>query len=525
MADIKISEMTTAATLNGTEASVLSQSQGGQLVSVKATLQAIANWFAVNAEYTSALNTTDKRICGAINELKQLISLIPQFSIEVVQVLPTEDISDTTIYLVPAEDPEVGNYYEEYIHVNNTWELVGSTAVDLSDYYTKAQADGKFAVTITNTISPTTTTKKVADIKQNNVTTPVYADDADAILRQAFGEHTVTGNPVSVDAFLGLEVASECKVTMNPIQDISQGDPSPTNICPISGRNSVTVTRTGKNLIPQKYYQYNSANLFLGLEDLDKEHQKYLTEGTYTFKIYTDLSSPVLNYAEYGGQTHSTTGNAISFTVTTPNYYRFWVNKSGVLPSNIPEFQLEKNASATDYEPYQAETHTHTYASPVYGGMDDFVSGEGSVTYDTVDLGTFDWTYADASGIFYTSSPTNMGERKYGGVTALSEIYKVWTGESADFLTSDAVISVNNRYISNQNRISIRDSRYTDATSFKTAMSGVQLCYELATPTPITNTPEDISLLKGVNVVSTDGDSLELNYSADIKAYIDSRLA
>ena len=98
-----------------------------------------------------------------------MISLIPQFSIEVVQVLPTEDISDTTIYLVPAEDPEVGNYYEEYIHVNNTWDLVGSTAVDLSDYYTKAQADGKFAVTITNTISPTTTTKKVADIKQNNV--------------------------------------------------------------------------------------------------------------------------------------------------------------------------------------------------------------------------------------------------------------------------------------------------------------------------------------------------------------------
>ncbi len=149
MADIKISEMTTAATLNGAEVSILSQSQGGQLVSVKATLQAIANWFAVNAEYTNALNTQDKRICGAINELKQLISLIPQFSIEVVQVLPTEDISDTTIYLVPAEDPEVGNYYEEYIHVNNTWELVGTTAVDLSAYYTKLEVDAKFSALAT----------------------------------------------------------------------------------------------------------------------------------------------------------------------------------------------------------------------------------------------------------------------------------------------------------------------------------------------------------------------------------------
>lgn len=412
MADIKISEMTTAATLNGTEVSVLSQSQSGQLVSVKATLQAIANWFAVNAEYTNALNTTDKRICGAINELKQLISLIPQFSIEVVQVLPTEDISDTTIYLVPAEDPEVGNYYEEYIHVNNTWELVGSTAVDLSGYYTKVESDGKFAVTISNTISPTTTTKKVADIKQNNVTTPVYADDADAILRQAFGEHTVTGNPVSVDAFLGLEVASECKVTMNPIQDLSHGEPSPTNICPISGRDRVTVTRTAG-------------------EDV--------------------------------------------------------------------------------------ETHTHTYASTVYGGVDDFVSGEGSSTMAMVDLGDITFGRHTTGNFFATLSdaPSTTAE-------ALCSIYKyVGIVSSIADLTTDQAFALQPA----NNRIIVRDTTYTSADAFNASTSGVQLCYELATPTPITNTPEDISLLKGVNVVSTDGDSLELKYSADIKAYIDSKLA
>ena len=33
------------------------------------------------------------------------------------------------------------NVYDEYLYANNAWELVGSTAVDLSNYYTKTQTD------------------------------------------------------------------------------------------------------------------------------------------------------------------------------------------------------------------------------------------------------------------------------------------------------------------------------------------------------------------------------------------------
>ena len=76
-------------------------------------------------------------------QINELLSVIPTFSIEVVQELPTQDISPTTIYLVPADDPATGNYYNEYLYVNNTWEIVGSTAVDMSNYYTKAEVDAK----------------------------------------------------------------------------------------------------------------------------------------------------------------------------------------------------------------------------------------------------------------------------------------------------------------------------------------------------------------------------------------------
>ena len=63
------------------------------------------------------------------------------FTPVVVDTLPTEDIQSTTLYLVPAETSSDSNVYEEYIYVNNDWEYIGTTAVDLSNYYTKTEVD------------------------------------------------------------------------------------------------------------------------------------------------------------------------------------------------------------------------------------------------------------------------------------------------------------------------------------------------------------------------------------------------
>lgn len=56
---------------------------------------------------------------------------------QIVDTLPTENISTSTIYLVPSTKPEAENIYDEYIYVNNNWEHIGSTSIDLSDYVTK----------------------------------------------------------------------------------------------------------------------------------------------------------------------------------------------------------------------------------------------------------------------------------------------------------------------------------------------------------------------------------------------------
>lgn len=66
------------------------------------------------------------------------------FDVQVVQELPATGEAHT-LYFVPSADPKTQNIYDEYLYANNAWEQVGSTAVDMSDYYTKSEVDTNFA--------------------------------------------------------------------------------------------------------------------------------------------------------------------------------------------------------------------------------------------------------------------------------------------------------------------------------------------------------------------------------------------
>lgn len=54
-------------------------------------------------------------------------------------VLPTENINTLCIYFVPLTDGEGNNLYEEYMYVDNNWERIGQTSVDLSQYVKKTE--------------------------------------------------------------------------------------------------------------------------------------------------------------------------------------------------------------------------------------------------------------------------------------------------------------------------------------------------------------------------------------------------
>lgn len=61
-----------------------------------------------------------------------------------VNELPTENISTSTLYLVPSQNPQTKNTRDEYLNLDGTpngWELIGTTELNLANYYTKSQVD------------------------------------------------------------------------------------------------------------------------------------------------------------------------------------------------------------------------------------------------------------------------------------------------------------------------------------------------------------------------------------------------
>ena len=78
-------------------------------------------------------------------EVDSLIAAVNQFSYEVAASLPTASASTMyKIYLIPSSRPETQNVKDEYITIRSgsegsytySWEQIGSTAIDLSDYVT-----------------------------------------------------------------------------------------------------------------------------------------------------------------------------------------------------------------------------------------------------------------------------------------------------------------------------------------------------------------------------------------------------
>lgn len=76
-------------------------------------------------------------------QVNDLIDAIDKVSLEPVNELPATG-EPNVIYLVPSTNPQTTNAKDEYIYINNAWEQIGSTAVDLSNYYTKSEVDEKF---------------------------------------------------------------------------------------------------------------------------------------------------------------------------------------------------------------------------------------------------------------------------------------------------------------------------------------------------------------------------------------------
>jgi len=166
------------------------------------------------------------------------------------------------------------------------------------------------------------------------------------------------------------------------------------NICPITGFDSVKVTRTGKNILNDNDFEngYISENGGL-VADASYKRTKYIAVDhgkSYTFSLYHNGTAQAKRVHGYDanknwvsqigiivtGTTSAPTKKSISFTIAENIKY---IRIGSIVPALDTNIQLEFGSIATDYGPYQGQTYNITFpseAGTVYGGTLNVLTGE-----------------------------------------------------------------------------------------------------------------------------------------------------
>ncbi len=334
-----------------------------------------------------------------------------------------------------------------------------------------------------------------------------------------------TGNPVVCYPVAGYPLG--CKVSWEPTQEGS-GEPSPDNIRPISGRDSVTVERCGENLLDVAQCRAAIPSAAYGLTVTVDDTGLIRVFGTpkvnkdtprATFRV---LSTDQVTLAKL------TKGyNAKLFVLkgVANNITRIQSDKSIVLQSplspNTPvdiQFRFmyyTGNTAPTIYTPYTGQTATLTLPHTIYGGTVDAVTGGGNERWKLLTLdGTESWN-AVGSGdtLYFQSTSISIGTR------VLSRDDYCTTFPIASVSSSNTVQGVSGWKTS----LYLRWSTFADVAALKSYLAAqyaagtpVQVCYKLTEPVPVTATGGvPIKALSGVNTVLTDADNVTVTGRAD----------
>ena len=303
--------------------------------------------------------------------INEILSQVNQFSVEVVSELPIEEIRDTIIYFVPKENGKQRDVYDEYIYINNDWEHIGTTEIDLSNYYNKEEIDCK--------VQEMNSTVQEIDNKINNLSTVYTGTNITAPTCEGFGKikkiygysNQATRSGKNKFALTTIKSSSSFQVTSTGINlkscwtnDLYTYDELVKILKPNTAytmKAKAKVVSRPSTILSHQYgtmllYRPGSSSLESVatpvLQMADKETITLDTEKEYitTFTTPADLTDVrFLAYSFYGNNDGSTTGSAqgeidltevmlVEGTYTTetfPEYELYGVSPSPDYPSKI----------------------------------------------------------------------------------------------------------------------------------------------------------------------------------------------
>ena len=351
-----------------------------------------------------------------------------------------------------------------------------------------------------------------------------------------------SGNPVVCYPVAGYPLGVKAK--WEPMQE-GTGTPSPENIRPIKGRDSVRVERCGENLLNPKENAYNTYTPY-GLTITYIGDNKVHLSGTYTRAVGAG-SLGILDTKQklLAGRNLKITGFTIEGTKQTYTLYGLRAKDETVIAMNAQFAKgdvidmtvaiVVSKDTPTTYKPYIGQTTPLTLPETVYGGEVDAVSGEGQETWKSVSLdGTENWNTwgvnknnATVTG-FYTYDindySNDMGDRdKILCSTVLCTTGDIWGGKNVGIGFADSGCSKYLIYCMKTDTLSDTTNDKEAITSFKTFLADlytagtpVQVAYVLNEPVPFTATgAQPLIALAGANTVLTDADSATVTGRAD----------
>ena len=369
----------------------------------------------------------------------------------------------------------------------------------------------------------------ISKIKTPNGTTYDIVDRGargliDAVGAAAIIIDTASGAPVSVpDGADDLPMQS-VKVMIEPKQ-AGSGTPSPDNVRPISGWDEVTVTRQGNDLfnlgefatLYPGYCSYSNGTLTVNSINAGVLWSTgvpcYLPSGTvFNCAITEDTAVNVrVRFAFANGGITERKNGQFPYTLT-----------EDVVAIRL-DWSTAGKFSVSNFQTKLVETYTTPLPTTVYGGTLNVVRGELVVDRAMVDLGTLNWAYSAGSSNIAPYFYVNFSGIKSPGppytfpINAVCSQYPVVI---RSFATAKDKTLFGDGTTTSISQIQIKDSAYTDASAFKSAMSGVQLCYELATPITYHLAPQEVRTLLGTNDFMSEAGSVEIMYPCDTKRFI-----
>lgn len=328
-----------------------------------------------------------------------------------------------------------------------------------------------------------------------------------------------TGNPAQcypVAAYpLGVTASWE------PVQEGS-GEPSPDNIRPISGRETVSVERCGENLIDSARVVEVSAPYGLTVQYVSGKitisgiYSNPSATASFTFMSLSYRLPPTTEFMLLGLKTSGCKTDGVRFTNNKARD-RIAIDIKECTNGEKVEISFYLIAyvgttAPTTYAPYTGQTATLTLPRTIYGGTVDAVTGEGQETWKIATI--------DAKKIKFSSDGNdrfwNLPYHTADGATGASKII------CSHFISSTFLVNEPYAFFFTQpNRLQNLFSSVDELNDYCAAQyaagTPVQIVYQsLKEPVPFTATgAQPIPALPGVNTIMTDADSVMVTGRAD----------